>query len=232
MHNDSWVKWLRHVVLLQLFILAACGKGFEEEEQQEENYTGRFQGRLTSLNQKFGAYRGNVAITIEDNQFWARVKVEGPKNETMHAQYIHVGSRCPDMGDDLNRDGYLDFMEAYRVAGPVLIPLDSNLNSQQKGLNDFPRMKRHSFYYYSEACNTQFMMEDLRREDVIIDDMITKLKRKEELDLESRVLMIYGVSEDRTLPSTMRSYDGYPRQHTLPVACGKLSEGYSHAFDQ
>ncbi len=135
------------------------------------------------------------------------------------------------MTDDTNHDGYLDFVEASQVVGPILLPLDSNLNSQMFGLNEFPIMKsKNDFYYYSEACNSQRMILDLRRHDSYETDMISKLGSRENLNLHKRIVMIYGVDLDRALPSTVQSFDGYPSQASLPIACGEIMIGESDGF--
>lgn len=226
MHKMSWRQLPFSLLGLSFFILlAGCGKGFEEQEEpQEEEYVGHYRAVFKPLNQRFGRMSGWAAITITDNQFWARVRVGGRKTTTMHAQFIHSRGRCPGMTDDLNGDGYLDFLEAYRIAGPILVPLDANLNSQLKGMHEFPLMKRKSHYFYSEAASYDRMMEDLRGEDYLSDDMISKLS-EDELELERRVVMIYGINEDNSLPSTVRSYTGYPAQYALPIACGELQAG-------
>ena len=140
----------------------------------------------------------------------------------MSSQYIHTGSRCPSIKDDRNGDGYLDFIEAHDVVGDILIPLDSVLESQLRGMNLFPKIKRNNGYYYSEATNFTRMMEDLRRVDTFSDDRIRKLHRNEELDLTTRVVMVYGVSDERNLPETIESYEGYSPQASLPVACSEI----------
>ncbi|MBA2406017.1 MAG: hypothetical protein H0V66_14675 [Bdellovibrionales bacterium] len=228
MYKKSWriiLKW--QCCLLGFLTLLSCGKGYvPDEDKQEEVAAGRYWAMLKPLNQKVGRYSGWANLSISDNQFWARVKVNGPMTKVMHAQYIHLRGTCPDMQDDTNGDGYLDFVEAYQVAGPILLPLDSNLNSQMKGLNEFPKMmKGNRFYYYSEACNSSRMLEDLKESDTYSEDMMTKLAPGEELNLTRRVIIIYGVNADRKLPPTVRSYDGYPVQDALPIACGEILAG-------
>lgn len=217
---------------LCLVLLLSCGKGYKEKEYiQYEVASGRFKATLKSLNSHVGATRGWVSLSIEDYQFWARVKVKGPNTKDMHAQYIHAKGVCPRMTDDTNHDGYLDFMEAFKVAGPILLPLDSNLNSQMFGLNEFPMMRiKNDFYYYSEACNVERMILDLRRRDYYQTDMISKLGSRENLNLHKRIIIIYGVAQDRMLPNTVRSFDGYPSQASLPIACGEIMVGESDGF--
>ncbi len=216
--------------LLLPFLLVSCGKGFKEEEEevfrQNEEVEELFNISFSPLNAtKIGRYHGWSGISIADNQIWIRVKLQGPSHTDAHAQYLHTGSRCPTMADDRNNDGYLDFMEVSEVVGPVLLPFDGNLNSQLKGLHDFPTMKREGMYYYSEAGNYSFLLEDLEREDMYPADMITKLDPREELDLSSRVVLIYGVDGQKKLPNSVATFDGYPSQATLPIACGVVRDG-------
>lgn len=198
----------------------------ETDVSEEPIANGRYTASLKPINVTLGRFTGWLKLSITDNQFWARVKVNGPQTTQMHAQYIHSGSVCPDMKDDLNRDGYLDFMEVYKIAGPILLPLDSNLNAQLKGLNEFPVMRKNSgLYYYSESCNSERLMADLKRTDIFPYDMITKLHPSEKIDLTKRIIIIYGVSADRNLPESVSSFDGYPREATMPVACGEITVG-------
>jgi len=220
--------------LLCLLTLYACGKGYEDIKVIEEEVApGHYKAAFKSLNPKVGRFNGWLSLSIHDNQFWARVKLTGPNTKSMHAQYIHALGTCPDMNDDLNQDGYLDFMEVYNVAGPILLPLDSNLNSQLKGLDEFPKMRENtSFYYYSEACQSSRLLGDLKEVDVFGSDMMTKLQRGESLSLATRVIMIYGSSEGRPLPETVRSFEGYPPQLSIPIACGEITEGVAEEFDR
>lgn len=206
-------------------LVTGCGKGYGEEknnERQEEQAIAQFEARLKALNTRVGMNSGHLTITITDNQFWARMAFSGPYTGQMSSQYIHTGSRCPSIKDDRNGDGYLDFIEAHDVVGDILIPLDSVLESQLRGMNLFPKIKRNNGYYYSEATNFTRMMEDLRRVDTFSDDRIRKLHRNEELDLTTRVVMVYGVSDERNLPETIESYEGYSPQASLPVACSEI----------
>ena len=203
---------VKRLCFFGLVLLLSCGKGYKEKEYiQYEVASGRFKATLKSLNPQVGVFHGWVSLSIEDYQFWARIKVMGPNSKDMHAQYIHTSGKCPLMSDDTNHDGYLDFMEASKV-----VPVMRNKND---------------FYYYSEACNAQRMMLDLRRHDYYDTDMISKLSSGEELNLDKRIVMIYGVPIDRALPSTVRSFDGYPSQASLPIACGEIMMGESDGFN-
>jgi hypothetical protein len=89
-----------------------------------------------------------------------------------------------------------------------------------------------SFYYYSEACQGTRLLSDLKEVDVFGSDMMTKLHRGESLNLATRVIMIYGSSEGRPLPETVRSFEGYPPQSSIPIACGEITEGVAEEFDR
>lgn len=211
--------------LLCLLMLFSCGSGFGDVEvRQEEVIEGWYTAVLNPLNSKVGIFSGRVDLSMSDNQFWVRVNLKGPQTNEMHPQFLHTNSSCPTMKDDLNRDGYLDFIESYRVAGPILMPLDSNLNSQMKGLHEFPHMRKNSsYYYYSEACNSDYMLSDLKRKDEYKEDLMTKLRPSEKLNLKKRVVLIYGASSDRYLPDTVGTFDGYPNHSSVPIACGEIS---------
>ena len=215
-------------ILLCFFLLVSCGKGYRTEDSTyPEIVSGQFGATLKPLNPKLGIYTGWVTLSISDNQLWARVKLNGKRTKKMHAQYLHLNSKCPDMNHDLNHDGYIDFVEATTVSGPIIIPLDSNLNGQMKGLNEFPKMKAtNSFYYYSEACNVDNMLADLTQKDESSGDGMIKLLATEKVSFDQRVVMIYGTSEETPLPQSVRSFEGYPSHDSIPIACGQIKEGY------
>lgn len=219
-------------ILLSL-LLAGCGKGYEELSIQNEVVAdGQYHAQLLPLNVQVGKSKGFSSISIKDNQFWARVKIFGPKTGSMHAQYIHRLDRCPTHRDDTNGDGFLDAWEVFAVSGEILIPLDSDLNSQIKGMNEFPRMKKHDFFYYSEACHSDRLLRDLRSPDELRYDFITKLSKTESLNLSGRVIVVYGTSETRKLPDSVRSFSGYSTQQSLPIACGEILNGESSEFSR
>lgn len=217
-----------------LFTLISCGKGFSEEDsalslRQEEQSSEHLKSTLKSLNQKYGTYTGYVGLSIIANQFWARIKLWGPVNRVEHAQYLHKGDRCPAMSDDLNRDGVLDFQEVYAVAGDIILPFDANVNSQMRGFNEFPRIRSSGHYYYSESGNYQWILEDLRGDDLYPEDIMVKLGN-EPLRLERRIIVIYGISEDIRLPLTVQTLPGYGNHSMIPIACGEFVQGIPSEF--
>lgn len=218
---------------LLALLLAGCGKGYNETVIDNEVIAdGQYHARLQPLNKQVGTSQGFSSISIKDNQFWARVKIFGPKTGIMHPQYVHRLGRCPTSRDDSNRDGYLDAWEVFAVSGEILIPLDSDLNSQIKGMNEFPQMRKHDFFYYSEACHSDRLLRDLKKPDELRYDFMSKLGDREDLNLSTRVIVVYGTSETRLLPQSVRSFAGYSTQQSLPIACGELLSGESPEFSR
>lgn len=212
-------------------LIVSCGKGFNAEMQSQNQLTAAyFWMKFSPLNRHVGFYEGWGTISVVQNQFWVRIKVSGEKTKDMHAQFMHVNSRCPTDSDDLNHDGFLDSSETMKITGPVLIPLDSNLISQYQGLDVFPKMTFYNFYYYSETTNNALMILDLHRPDLVRNDHISKLSQGEGLNLNQRVVVIYGIAQEHFLPDTVNSFNGYPSQFSLPIACGKVFEGENDIF--
>lgn len=216
--------WCSVLNLLLVILLLSCGKGFDDEKEDLIGQrSGQFLATLSPLNKKFGIHRGWVRITIADDQFWARVRLDGKADRrTPHSQFIMTLGRCPTMDDDFNHDGILDYYEASRRAGKMLVPLDGNLNSQLRGIDNFKSIRKPGFYFYSRAGSIRRMILDLRADDSLRDDEMVKLRSDENLDLDRRVMMVFGVSEDVDLPTSVRSFGGYPAQTTVPVACGAI----------
>lgn len=221
--------------VLLILVLTGCGKGFKEDEEkevlrQEEELNQVFHARLNKLN-NFGNFRGWFELSIMDNQIWARIKVMGPQLNISHQQFMHTGLRCPDMGDDSNGDGVLDFDEVTRVSGPVLVPLDTNITSQYKGLGEYPFIERNRQYYYSESSSFSAFMRDLRSVDPFPSDIYIKLKKNKTIEPERMVVIIYGISEAVILPANVATFDGYPPQYAVPILCGVIDNGPSPEFE-
>lgn len=164
------------------------------------------------------AVGGTVTITQVADDFQAMVDATEATSAS-HPQFIYTGSRCPTTGDDANGDGYVDVVEAMTASGQMLVPLDSDLRSQESGGN-FPS---GSNYSYDESTSYQAMLADLRAVDEDTTDSIVKLGANEELNLGSRVVIIHGVPSSTTLPPTVQGINGLSPQQTLPIACAVLS---------
>lgn len=197
-----------------VLIFQSCGKQKfpdydNEPERQEEQAPGYYTGSYAPLNsQYYGLIKAHSILWTKGQQFYVRVVVLKSSPSLIYQQYIHKGALCPTMKDDINSDGVLSAEEAARVSGPMLIPLDRNLRTQQSGLEWFPRTDRYGMYYYSRSGDISEMMRDLRKPDAAPDRGLAKLHKSENLNLEQRTIILYRSSSEAF----------------IPIACTQLAE--------
>ena len=158
-------------------------------------------GEFSFLNVKsIRRFKISSLMWLDGNQFYARVVMEKGPQKIRFKQFIHRGSQCPDHRDDLNLDETIDYSEAITASGEILIPLDGNIENQQSGKSYFPSTNEKGSYYYSRSGSISKMLNDLRLPDGDLKDNISKLTKSENLDLERRVMILYGSSGDPLLP--------------------------------
>lgn len=210
-----------------LFLLTACGKPTTEAPEGASQYLraeqeGYYRTDFKPLNPKVsGKVKGSAVIRLKDIQFYARVRIDGSDENILHFQYLHAEGKCPDKTADLNHDGFIDFKETLTFSGRVLIPLDSDLEHQENSW-DFPISGTSGKYVYSFSIALNKIMTNIRS---AIDDhpLLKKLLESEEIDVEKRVLIIYGVDERKDLPESFQGMDDYPPQFAVPIACGEFT---------
>ena len=195
-----------------LLTLASCGGGGggsgssgSEEQRQEEssaNLEGTYKAILRPYNFTVSGWipNGMTDIKVVDGQLEIKSWLDDSSNVT-HMQNIHVGTVCPDVEHDSNRDGFVDFNESVRVAGGVLLPLDSDLTSQD-GSNVFPK---GNFTYYQKAS---------------VDEITASLQK--DIGLEGKVIIIMGAVANRNLPATVSTVNGMTKELSVPIACGVI----------
>lgn len=192
-------------------LISACGQKFPDyspEQPQYEYYEGYFRGTFKSLNvRSVGQTDGYVVLRARHNQFYARISLKNHIPYIRHLQLIHKSNRCPDSRADRNRDGVIDFQESLAVTGMGLIPLDTDLASRRGGFENFPLTNGSGQYLYSASASTGRLLQDLRGYSRIPTVYIDRLEYGESLDLEKRVVMVYG--------------DG--KNDLLPIACAELN---------
>jgi len=123
------------------------------------------------------------------------------------------------MAADANGDGFLDVVEGVPTYGPILIPLDGDLSSQDAGGSDFPS---GASYNYEQETSYAAMLGDLKLPDPNTEDAVTKLNASDLLQLEGRHVVIHGVMESADLPDTVATIADLPNHVTLPIACGVI----------
>lgn len=222
------------LVLLLAFV-SSCGKsnsnaGLPVSEDRilpvnGANIAGLYMAKFVTLNGHVnGTLPGSATLQRRDDKFYAYVRLFGGAPNAWHQQNIHIGSRCPDAGDDLNGDGYIDVEEANKVTGEILLPLDSNLSSQSAGRNIYPVADASGSYFYERVTSFESMFSDLKKEDRNLTDNMTKLDPESALDFTGKVVLIHGTSNTVSYPETVATSGGRPAYQSLPVACGVFEQ--------
>jgi len=195
--------------------------------QVDEELDGQYLAVLNGLNEQVaGKVSGALTMAREEKQIIGDVRFSaGPLSAaTVHVQNVHVGGRCPGSEDDTNGDGFIDAFEGDKVYGNILIPLDSDLNSQRVGLGIFPVSDDYGGYIYSRAANFERFLSDLRDNDINEKDNITKINAGERLNLMGKVVVIKGVAQAAILPETVATNNNFANYQTIPIACGVISK--------
>ena len=225
---------MRFLLLVSLLIFAqGCGNsgsnaGMPVEEERVEvlpldgsNVQGIYLAKFTTLNPHVnGTIPGSATIMRTEDKFYAYVRIFAGGIKAWHQQNVYLGTRCPTMRDDLNGDGFIDITEAQKVLGDVLIPLDSNINTQAAGKNIYPLGDASGSYYYERIGSFDKMFNDLKNMDKDVDDNIAKLLPDEGLKIEGKAVLIQGVADTIVLPETVATFGRHKSYQTLPITCG------------
>lgn len=207
-------------------LLVSCGGGsgsssnnpVVQSQESLEEVQGLYRATLRPFNTHLSGFlpSGQTEIEIKGQNFEVNSVLDDAAPVT-HRHNIHVGSRCPNMGDDLNGDGYVDVNEAFAVVGDIIIPLDSDLQSQNAG--SYPR---GSAMTYSRSINVDLLLRDLRDADMDPNDRVTKLTSGEDFSLEGKVVLIHGINSFTQLPDSVSALPRDTKQASMPIACGIL----------
>lgn len=200
-----------------ILILAACGKSpkvDDDEIEYEEEPSGTFTAILFPVNEKIAPeIAGRAKVTKLGDQFDVAVQLSKSSGGS-HPQFLQSGKECPLMSADVNRDGYLDYMEVQKIVGFKVVPFDDDLSSQIAGNHLFPSGN----YRYKKTTSYSLLLSDLKQPDDVQNDSIIKLESRE-LPLDGRVVVIYG--RPKGLPTSLA-------QSEIPIACGVLSKTSSY----
>lgn len=211
-----------------LLLTASCGKdsnksGSSQSVAQAARVpeAGVYRAALRSINPKVASnIHGTATIALKADEMYVQLDVNNAPANTMHAQYIHSSENCPTEDNDLNKDGYIDAVEAKSVYGQFLLPLDGELKTQLMESPMFPVSDNRGNYSYREWADTKELMKDLTSGQMAPGMM--KLAMSEDLNLGKRSVVIYGVSEGTELPESVKTVPNANRQATFPIACGSI----------
>jgi hypothetical protein len=197
-------------------LLVSCGKGKNGGSKsqkavalKEQVSEGNYRAILRSLNNSLSGFipTGVAEISITQDEAKVMTLLDDDARVT-HLQSIHVGTRCPELRDDRNKDGLIDIKEAYAVVGKVLIPLDGDLSSAEEGANLYPV---GSGFTYSEAVSLSELETDVRS------------RLKQNLNLAGRVILMHGVNGGTPLPETVQTMGTMLKQASIPIVCGVIA---------
>lgn len=218
-------------VLLLLGMVSSCGKsnsnaGLPIVKEKAlpvngSNINGLYMAKFFTINPGAnGTLPGSATIQRQDDKLFAYVRLFGGGVNTWHQQGIYDGRRCPNASDDTNGDGFIDMNEGAKVWGKLLIPLDSNINSQAAGKNIYPVGDASGTYFYERIGSFDKMFSDLKSEDRNLTDNFHKLAAHEGLAIEGRVVVIQGSAETVVYPPTFATDGRHTAAQSAPITCG------------
>jgi hypothetical protein len=183
---------MKYYIILLLLFFCGCGRKAKSKDipilfQEEERRT--LEGTYRAILRNSDSNKGEALIIIKGDDIYVTIEVDGAPSGK-HPQHIHVGGNCS-------------------VPGPKLIPLDSDLNSQFEGQNDFPSGDDWS---YDEHASVARMTNDLMLPDDSLEDDLEKLESGQDLVLEGALVNIESIqARDNICGALMRVRDEFPR---------------------
>lgn len=215
-------------MILPLLALAACGGngGGSDSAQGEtsvavEAADGVYHAHLRPVNPHSNGFlpHGGATFRVEGDKLTVKTYLDDASAVT-HRQSIHVGTSCPTEAHDANEDGMIDYNEAKAAVGPVMIPLDGDLSSQEKGAEIYPR---GSSFTYNQSGLVSEMVSDLYESDPVPGDEIVKFRPGQGMKLIGRVVLVHGTYSSDLLPATLGTRGSDPANLALPVVCGVIA---------
>lgn len=175
----------------------------------------RFEAIITPLNEDKTGFtpKGKASFELNEQHLKVSIEMTGVPAKVLHHQDIHglVNDRLAEpasMIQDANQDGFVDYVEIEHISGQPLIPLDEAPQRLDFTTDSYPVANEKGNYdYYKE---------------IGIDELVRNFKKaydNAKLDLAKRVIYIYGVTDNLTLPKTVQGNDPHAM---LPIACGQI----------
>lgn len=184
----------------------------------EISITAVYRAQLQPINNS--GVLGESAFAVNDARILAEV-LAGRLVPGTHAVHVHTQEACPTADSDVNDDGVIDVLEAIAVSGEILIPLDDDLASQLP-LEGFPVANATGTLEYAQVADFELFLSDLEAADPDPSDFVAKLPAGGQLRLETRSVLLFGISEDVELPETVATIGDAEPHEMVPVACGVL----------
>ena len=204
------------LVAAGVLVMAAC----DDDDPVAPPTTETATSSLVSLNGETAT--GTVTFSLTADEFIARVELEGADPDMPHAQHVHASAACPTAAADTNSDGFIDILEGMPSYGGILVPLDGDISAQAAGSATFPSADANGEYIYADTASFTAFMTDLLATDPDPTDAIVKLPTNS-LNIGARTVVVLGVADTTTLPTTVATLPGLTAQQSLPIACGTIN---------
>ena len=225
------------LILVPLLVVSSCVKsgkkstessvaGMNQNETIEidgSNVQGNYSADIWPVNYNLHFKTiGKVGVKRQGDSFSASVQLSyGPKDTTVK-QAIYTARRCPNLNDDLNKDAYIDILEARIAIGKITIPFDSNLDSQSDGKDQYPTVDSSGKMTYFQTASFSRLFEDLKDIDRDLADDIIKLGADEGITLPGRIVLFQGMPTKIPLPPSVGTIEGEDKYKSIPVGCAVL----------
>lgn len=154
-----------------------------------------------------GPVRGVAVVKIDGDVVQVITAARGLAPNIVHMQHIHgfpsgAFAACPSSTNDKDGNGVVDVVEGAASYGPILVPLDSDLNDL--GHQTYPTASADGTIFYEQTGSLGAIGSTLG-------------------DPETRIIALHGVAPDTQLPGGTQTVPELgPAIDTLPVACGEL----------
>lgn len=166
------------------------------------------------------AVSGKAEFVEDGDMLKIRIEATGTPPNMMHWSHFHGfpdgrKGRIPTKEtDDTNGDGVIDLPELYAVAGQTMVPFDNAPHDMHIPHDNYPHSDANGNWQYEFA--------------VPIGELKAKFKEKfgsEDLQLDTRTVLIHGVPETVVLPDTVQgTVKEYGPHTTLPIGVGEIEK--------
>lgn len=195
----------------------------ESIEADGSNVQGNYAGDVWPVNHNLHFKTiGAVGVKREGDSFTVTSTLKyGPK-DTRVKQALYTARRCPNLNDDLNKDAYIDILEARLAIEKITIPFDGDLDSQLGGIDQYPTVDAQGKMLYTRSASFSRLFEDLKGQDEDPSDQLIKLGPEEGITLPGRVVIFQGMPKNIPLPESVATTDGEDKYDSIPVGCAVL----------
>jgi hypothetical protein len=221
------------LLLIMFLILASCGgspSGLKNNSQEGStetlvvdgsNIQGIYRADFLTLNGHVnGSIPGGVTLKRDGDKLYAYSRIFAGGAQVWHQQHVYTGTRCPNLSDDTNLDGYIDINEANAVLGSIIMPLDSDIGSQMAGKRFFPLADLSGGYSYERITSFERFFNDLKGPDKDPTDNMIKINDNEGFSFVGKAVMVQGTAVTIQYPETVGTNGRYKVYQTLPIVCG------------